>query len=361
MIHIAIGTKAQFIKMAPVMRRLKESNIAFNLIDLGQHSLITKGLRDEFQIKDPDIYLSEGKNISKITYGLIWLIVMFSKGLSTGWVKEKVFLGKKGICLIQGDTVSTLLALYLAKRAGIKTTHLEAGVRSYNYLDPFPEEILRVLVMRFSDILFAPTRYAFDNLKRMGLEKGTVLISGNTSIESTFYSLNKTVDLGLNLDKYALVTVHRMGNIFAKKKLSFIVDFVEKISSRLPVVFVQHPPTINQLKKFKLQERLEKIANVHFFKLLSHRQFVHLLKGCEFVITDGGGIQEESFYLDKPCLFLRKRTEWIHTVGKNVMLFDFSRGAADYFINHYHELKADFYFKEIKPSQEIFDIIKCYA
>ena len=309
MIHIAIGTKAQFIKMAPIMRRLQENGTPFNFIDLGQHSLITADLRQEFGIKEPDVFLSRGENVSRLSQGLSWMLKIFWKGLSSKWARENIFQGKSGVCLIHGDTVSTLLALYLAKRARIKVAHIEGGLRSFHFFEPFPEEMLRIWVMRLSDIIFVPSEWALNNLRKMGLDKKAILISANTSLEATLYSLEKKIDTGLMLDKYCLITVHRIETIFSRTRMEVLLSLIARISQEIPVVFVQHQPTLNQLERFGLQKQLTEIKNIHFFKILSHSHFISLLSKCEFVITDGGSIQEESFYLDKSCLLLRRFTE----------------------------------------------------
>ena len=358
MIHIAVGTKAQAIKMAPVIRLLKQKGIAFNLIDLGQHSLITKNLREEFGLDEPNAYLSKGSNVSSLAQAFLWLAEVFFKSLSSLRIKREIFLNQGGICLIHGDTASTLIGLYLAKRARLKVAHIEAGLRSFNWLEPFPEEIIRIIAMRFSDILFAPSGWAFDNLVKMRLKEKSILILANTSIESTLYSLNKTVALELGLEKFALVTIHRMENIFSKKRLEFIIGLISEISQELPIVFVQHPPTVNQLKKFELQDKLNKIKNVHFLKILSHAHFINLLNRCVFVITDGGSIQEESYYLNKPCLLLRKRTERQEGLGENVLLSQFSQDKINYFLENYKNLKRPASLSpEPEPSSQIVDTI----
>jgi UDP-N-acetylglucosamine 2-epimerase len=359
MIHIVIGTKAQFIKMAPIIRRLSDKNINFNFIDLGQHSLVTQELRKEFHIREPDVCLSEGRNISTLFQGLVWVLKLFLKGLNKKWVKERIFLNKKGICLIHGDTVSTLLGLYFAKRARLKVAHIEAGLRSYNYFEPFPEEILRIIAMRYSDVLFAPSAWASDNLTKMNMGKKSILISANTSLEATRYSLDKELSLGLNLEKFSLVTVHRMENIFLKKKLDFIVELVCRISDVLPVVFIQHSPTINRLEEFRLQDKLYKIKNIHLFRIISHAHFIHLLRACEFVVTDGGSIQEESYYMGKPCLLLRNYTERTEGLNDNVVLAKFSLEKINYFLDNYRILKREESLAEnISPSDKILDYLK---
>ena len=358
MIHIAIGTKAQFIKMAPVMQVLQKRDVEYNLIDLGQHSLITNDLRKEFGLKSPDVYLSKGENISGIGSGIGWMLRQFSKGMNGRWLKQKVFKGQKGVCLIHGDTVSTLVALFLAKRAGIKTAHIEAGLRSFNSFEPFPEEILRVICMKYADMLFAPSTWAYDNLTRMGLKYKSLLISGNTSLETTRYSLDKQADPAIDLDSYAVVTVHRMENIFSRKRLSMVMDLIEQISQSHPVVFVQHPPTIAQLRKFRMAGRLAEIRNIHYFKILSHAHFISFIRNAEFVVTDGGSIQEESYYLDVPCLLLRKCTERMEGVGGNVCISKMSASRIKDFVHNYSSYHRDHPLpSDSSPSEEIVDLI----
>lgn len=358
MIHVAIGTKAQFIKMAPIMVALQEKCIGFNLIDLGQHSMITRNLREELGLKSPDVTLSSGKNVARLGQGIRWLSGLLLKGLSRNWVKQHVFLNRTGVCLIHGDTVSTLIALFLAKRAGLAVAHVEAGLRSFNILEPFPEELVRLMAMRFADILFAPSAWAQDNLVRMGHAKKTVLISANTSMEAVFSSLSKPVNLDLDQKNYAIVTVHRMENIFSRRRLEFVLSLIERIAREIPVIFVQHPPTINQMVKFGLQERLQRLHEVKLSHIVSHAHFIQLLERSEFVVTDGGSIQEESYYLGKPCLLLRKKTERMEGIGQNVVLGEYTQEAVERFIREYRHLnRARDNSPGSRPSQEIIDYL----
>ena len=129
MVHIAIGTKVQFIKMAPIMVALKKRGTDFNLINLGQHAKITRNLREEFELKRPDVTLATGKNVARVGQDVRWISMLLMKGLRRSWVKEHVFRNRSGVCLIHGDTVSTPIALFLSKRAGLKVAHVEAGPR----------------------------------------------------------------------------------------------------------------------------------------------------------------------------------------------------------------------------------------
>ncbi|MBU2541588.1 MAG: UDP-N-acetylglucosamine 2-epimerase [Candidatus Omnitrophica bacterium] len=358
MIHIAIGTKAQFIKMAPVMQRLKERGIKFNLIDLGQHSLITSELRKEFELDGPSVVLSKGENASSILKIFMWLKDVLFKSLSYKRIRKEIFLDTSGVCLIHGEPLSSLIALYLAKRAKLKVAHIESGLFSFNYFNPFPEEIIRNLIVRWSDILFAPSSWAFENLRKIGCEKKSVLLSANTSFEATAYTLSKGSELKLDFEKYVLVTFHRAENIFRKKRLKLLIGLIREVAKRFPVIFIQDPPTVNLLKRFHLNEEIDKLDNINCLSVVSHSEFLHLLKNCEFIISDGGSIQEESFYLDKPCLLMRNHTERMEGLGENVVLSKFSPEEISIFLDNYKNFKRKTpQDAKCRPSQEIVDYI----
>ena len=170
MIHIFVGTKAQFIKMAPIMQELDRRGIVYNFIDAGQHAGLTGDLIDQFDLRQPNVFLrEEGGNIDTLLQAFAWTVSnLWRIVLRRNQVCRRVFGGGDGICLIHGDTLTTLLSLLYAKRCGLKVAHVEAGLRSYHLLDPFPEEMIRLIAMRHSDILFAPSDWALENLHKMG-------------------------------------------------------------------------------------------------------------------------------------------------------------------------------------------------
>lgn len=362
MIHIIIGTKAQLIKMVPIIKGLKERKIGFNLIDLGQHSLITQDLREEFDLDEPDYLIYKGKNISTIKQAALWMVKIFFRSLSVSWIKKELFLNKGGVCLIHGDTLSTLIGLYLAKRAKLKIAHIEAGLRSFCWREPFPEEIFRIIAMRFSDILFAPSQWSFNNLENMGFKNKAILIPGNTGRESAQISASKKICLDLEMDNFCLFTFHRIENILFKKRLNLVVEILLKISSRIPVIFIPHPPTLHRLRKTGLLNRIQGIKNIHYHAILSHGQFLSLLEKCDFVVTDGGSIQEEAFYLGTPCLLLRKRAERKEGLGENAVLSNLDQDKIDFFLNHYASFKRKAVSLNIPgPSAKIIEKLLKYA
>ena len=267
------------------------------------------------------------------------MLRLFSKGFARKKLRNDVFANADGYCLIHGDTASTLIAMWLAKRAGVKVAHVEAGLRSYKLLQPFPEEIVRLITMRGSDLLFAPSEWAQENLDKMGLSKKSIRLCANTSLEACQYSGAKRIDTGLGPEPYALVTTHRMENIFSRARLELLVETIEEISKRMRVVFVQHQPTIQRLREERLHARLEAVPGIRFFKIVSHGHFISLLSGASFVITDGGSIQEECYYLDKPCLILRSVTERLEGLGENAMLGEFDRPTIRKFLDSWRDMR----------------------
>lgn len=363
MIHIFIGTKAQYIKMAPVIRILIKQGCKFNLIDTGQHAEITLRLREEFKLGKPIFSASRSSNINTLTSAFRWTMRYFLLGIfKPGWLRERVFLNQKGICIIHGDTLSTLISLLLAKRAGLKVAHIEAGLRSFSYFEPFPEEIIRIIAMRFSDFLFAPSDWAYNNLKKLKSKAKIFRLSNNTNLEAVKNALEKAPqEPPIALDRYCLVSIHRLENLFSFFRMRFITNLLISLSTAMPIVFVQHPATIVQLRKFRQLTRLQKVNNIHIYSLLSHTQFIHILKGAQFVITDGGSVQEESFYLGIPCLLMRTHTERQEGLGKNVLLSEFDPEKIAYFLKRYPEFKINSNLDSVSPSTEIVEVIRNYA
>ena len=241
MIHVFIGTKAQLIKMAPVMSELQKRDIPYNFIFSGQHQATIDNIRQDFSIKDPDVTLYKGQDITGILQMLRWAVNIF---VFTVRNKEKVWRGDRdGIVLNHGDTFSTLIGTLLARFCGHRSAHVESGLRSFNLISPFPEELTRILTFQFSNIYFAPGEWAMSNLVRYsGLKvntKDNTLLDALTICEQGID--RATVDIPRNI--FAIVSIHRFENIFSRRKLVEIVDLIIEVSSRIPLVFILHKPT----------------------------------------------------------------------------------------------------------------------
>ncbi|GBE14880.1 UDP-N-acetylglucosamine 2-epimerase [bacterium BMS3Abin14] len=360
LLTVFTGTKAMFIKLVPLVLEFEKRGWPYRIIDTGQHAKLVAHIIEQFGLRKPGLSLTpEQEGVSTLGGGLRWMLRLLSFVFrSRSRLQAELFQGKSGICFVHGDTMSTLLSCLIAKRAGQKVAHVEAGLRSRNYLHPFPEEIVRVLVMRMADYLFAPSKTAFENLEKMGLRNKSYLLSGNTNIDTMRLSLARPAPTLPELpEKYALATIHRVETLYSRKRLRLVVDTLVNAQKTMPVVFIQHPPTVKRLKAYRLDTVLDN-AGILPLSLLNHSGFVNLLKNAEFVITDGGSIQEETFYLGVPCLLLRRNTEREEGLGENVLLSKLDGNIIQKFLDAPEVYRrVDSSETAINPSEEIADII----
>ncbi|TYT75810.1 UDP-N-acetylglucosamine 2-epimerase [Desulfobotulus mexicanus] len=333
MIHFFIGTKAQLIKTAPVMVELQRRNIVFRYVDSGQHGNFTQSLRKIFRIKEPDFsFCKDNRDITNSIDAFKWvgylLVCYFFKRKN---LRDKVFAGG-GICLIHGDTLSTLFGLMLAKAAKLKVGHIEAGLRSFNYLHPFPEEIIRIYCMKKCDFLFAPSDMSYNNLKSMRLKGKIIKVDGNTVVDALRFIHKNYVNIEIPKEPYALATCHRLETITNRNRLEKVIQLINCVSKKIKVVFVVHKPTRKYLKQFALMEKIS--SNVEIIEMQNYVEFTALIRNSKMVLADGGSIQEECAYLCKPCLILRNKTERPDGLGNNAMLWNFDYAVLDSFINN---------------------------
>ncbi len=324
-----IGTKAQYIKTAPVLRELDRRGVPCRLIDSGQHAALAEELRRELGVRDPDVRLHEGSDISSIPAAAAWALRLGARLVSRRRCRE-LFGPDARVVLVHGDTPSTLLAALLARRAGVDVVHLEAGLRSRSLLHPFPEELIRLVVMRVAALLVAPSDEAEANLRSMRLRRGArILASGaNTSVEAVAAAAPAS---GGAATGPAVVTMHRVENLHRRKAVDGFVDLVERLAADRPVTFVVHGPTAPVLAARGLDERLRR-AGVELVGLRPHREFVALLAAASLVVTDGGSIQEECALLGVPTLLWRARTERPDGLDANVVLSRYDPAVVDRFV-----------------------------
>lgn len=358
MIHVFIGTKAQLIKMAPIMRSLQDKGINYNFVFSGQHQETIKDLRDNFGIKEPDITLHKGEDITSITKMLLWSIKLVWFTLRQ---KKRVWKGDKhGVVLNHGDTFSTLLGSILAKLSGLKNAHIESGLRSFKLFHPFPEELTRLIVFRCSDYFFCPGSWAENNvLKYKGVKINT---EANTLYDALQMIKDKKVDASLNIPSrdYAVVSLHRFENLYKAQHLNRIVGLLEKAAEKIPLLFILHKPTKNKLIETGLLTRLEQNPKIETRPRYDYLNFISLVNKAKFVITDGGSNQEECCYLGKPCLLFRHATERQEGLGENVVLSEFNEKIIIDFITNFDDFECE----EVKfnhtPTEKIVHTLKDY-
>lgn len=353
-IHIVIWTKAQLIKMAPIMKMFQDRNIEYNYIFTWQHQETMGELKANFGLKNPDIILHDWKDITWIVQMLFWVFKILWKILF--WSKEKVFWQKETkwqIILVHGDTFSTILGALMWKLARMKVAHIESWLRSFNIFHPFPEELTRLWTFRLSDIFFSPWIWAIDNLKKFKWEK--VDTEYNSLLDSLKLAIVKEDKSKVEIPKenYCIFTTHRFENIFKEEKFSEIIDILDEVQKSIKVLFILHPPTKKQLEKSWLIEKVKEFKNVELRPRYDYFDFNKLLYYSKYCVTDWWSNQEECFYMWKPCLLLRKATERQEWIWKNVIISWYDKDVINDFIQNYEKYHFDFIKTDKSPSEII--------
>ncbi|MHA2100160.1 MAG: non-hydrolyzing UDP-N-acetylglucosamine 2-epimerase [Candidatus Kariarchaeaceae archaeon] len=314
-----VGARPNFMKVAPIHRAFqKYSNQIDHLIcHTGQHydESMSKIFFDDLEIPKPDFFLSVGSGTHAEQTGTI--MIEF----------EKVILKEQpNLVVVVGDVNSTIACSLTAKKLGILTAHIEAGLRSFDR--DMPEEINRILTDAVCDLLFVSEQSGLINLKAEGIPDNKIFFVGNIMIDSIIHFVNQA-DSSNILEKFhvdskqfVLVTLHRPSNVDHKRNLSRLVDLLNNISEIRKVIFPIHPRSKKNMEEYGLIASLNK--DVILTEPIGYIEFMKLLKNAELILTDSGGIQEESTFLGVQCITLRKSTERPVTVeiGTNHLVGD---------------------------------------
>lgn len=352
MIHVVLGTKAQLVKMAPVMLRLRERGIRYRFVHTGQHQATMSEMLSEFGLAPPDAVLYSGRDIVSLPQMAGWAAGILAKCLTR---RREIFGDeRRGIVLVHGDTFSTLLGALMGRVAGLRVGHVEAGLRSFHLFHPFPEEITRLLTFRLSHSLYCPGPSALANVRRLRAEK----------VDTGCNTLRDTLELALAAERrhdhvpagrYALVSLHRYENIFKRARFERLLETLEELAVETRLLFILHPPTESQIDKLDLRARLERNPGIELRPRYTYFDFVSLLEAAEFVVTDGGSIQEEACYLGKPCLLMRRASERPEGLGENVVLSNFDSELIRGFVRNLDAYRRPPTPVEHRPSDIIID------
>ncbi len=363
MIHAILGTRAQAIKMAPVLKGLQDKGIPYNFILLAQHKETLAEILDQFGVKPPDTVIEDwGKDITRTREMVLWSL----KVLAGGWRnRNRIFKGdRSGVVLIHGDAPPLLLGGLLAKFQGLKVAQIEAGLRSFNLLKPFPEELTRVLASRLGviDIFFCQDDKAVRNVD--AYKRETHHTRFNTLLDALRLADNgnggSAAPVNGSRKTFALVTLHRYETIARRSTLARAVDRVTRIARTLPLKFILHPPTRVALKKCSLYETLERHPRIELLPRLDFFAFSRMLRKAEFIVSDGGSNQEECHYLGIPCLLLREETERVEGLGENAVLSRFDENLIDDFVHRYPEFRRAPLTDTASPTEIILDRLAPY-
>jgi len=320
-----VGARPNFMKIAPIIEQLKIKNknlkaeLKHVLVHTGQHydEEMSKSFFEDLNLPKPDINLGVGSASHAVQTAKI--MIEF----------EKVCLRERpDLIIVVGDVNSTIACALVASKLGIKIAHIEAGLRSFDRA--MPEEINRVLTDAISDYLFTTCEDANENLRKEGIPEEKIYFVGNVMIDTLLRykeraKKSKILEkLGLNKDlqvrSYALLTLHRPSNVDNRETFINILKALKDVSEKIPIIFPAHPRTQRQIKSFGLEKYFNFVNiesnscvnienSINLLDPLSYLDFLNLMANAKFVLTDSGGIQEETTILNIPCLTLRENTE----------------------------------------------------
>lgn len=317
LIDIIAGARPNFMKIAPIIEAIKNAknkgeNIDYRLIHTGQHydRNMSGSFFEELNIPDPDINLGVGSGAQAWQAGKIM----------TDY--EKVLLEKPSdLCMVVGDVTSTMACSIAAKKLGIKIAHIEGGIRSFDLT--MPEEINRMVTDSITDYFFTTSEVANENLKKEGHGDNKIFYVGNTMIDTLLKNqerLKKPAvwdELNLEKKKYIVMTLHRPANVDEEHQLKSLMDEIINNSHGMPIIFPVHPRTAKILQNLDIEA-----PNLFYTQPMGYLEFNYLVRDAFAVITDSGGITEETTVMGVPCMTLRDNTERPETitVGTNELV-----------------------------------------
>jgi UDP-N-acetylglucosamine 2-epimerase (non-hydrolysing) len=315
-ILIIYGTRPEAIKLAPVIRVLKSNDNLFQtyVCSTAQHREMLDQVHEIFDIiPDYDLnIMKQGQDLFDITSKVLF------------GIKNLIGKIKPDMVLVHGDTTTAFATSLACFYENIKVGHIEAGLRTFNLKSPFPEEFNRQIISKIATLNFAPTILSKNNLIKDGINENTIFITGNTVIDSLFFTLNTIesnkrlknnilaelstkVKLDFINSKFILITAHRRENF--GQGISNLIDALHELAFQYPNVQFVYPVHKNPNVFVPVNDRLNQIQNIHLIEPLDYLNFTILFSKCYFILTDSGGIQEEAPSLKKPVLIMRDTTE----------------------------------------------------
>lgn len=314
-----VGARPNFMKIAPIMAEMGSFPDIFEqrLVHTGQHydDEMSRVFFEELEIPRPDVHLGVGSGSHAKQTARVMLAF------------EPVLLQEEPeLVLVVGDVNSTLACTLVAKKLGVAVAHVEAGLRSFDHT--MPEEINRLLTDQMASLLFTTEKSANDNLIREGISEDKIHFVGNVMIDTLLRHKERASGLdvlsryGLKPQGFGLLTLHRPSNVDKREVLAGLLDALAEVQRAVPVVFPAHPRTIKQVREFGFEAKLANMSNLIVTEPLGYLTFLNLMANARLVLTDSGGIQEETTILGVPCLTLRENTERPVTItqGTNIVV-----------------------------------------
>lgn len=355
-IYFYIGTEAELIKVFPVIIECQSMGATCHVIASGQNDLTKSRIMNSINLNGKFVELSKEADIKKSAMGLLqWFISTRKKALHIikNNFSETEFAN--AFFVVHGDTVSTYMGAMIGRKLGCRVCHVEAGLRSHNLFNPFPEEIDRLLTSRIARVHFAPGSEPVKNLDKV---KGTVIDTKyNTIIDSLNFSqkipiVTEQINNIDDLDYFVFV-MHRQENLMNKDFVLSVLDKIKEASTKHKCVLILHKITENTLKDLDKLEELKNDENFMLLPRVDYFDFMKLLVNAKFVVTDGGSNQEELHYMGKPCLIMRKTTERNEGIGQNAKLFGGDVNQIREFVDNYQNYEIPMTIPKESPSEII--------
>lgn len=312
--HITLiaGARPNFMKIAPLIRAIQTTDIQFRLVHTGQHydKVMSQTFFEELNIPQPHVNLACGGGSQAEQTAAI--MVAFEKDQMAH---------PTDLVMVVGDVTSTMACTIVAKKLGVKVAHVEAGIRSYDM--SMPEEINRMVTDTLADYFFTTTTWAGENLLKVGIAKEKIYWVGNVMIDTLLANRERFrqpecyVALGLEEKKYFVLTLHRPANVDETQHLKDLMDEIIGNAQGYPIVFPIHPRTAKLFKEIGIEA-----PNLHVVEPLGYLEFNYLVERAFAVVTDSGGITEETTVMGVPCMTLRNNTERPETceMGTNELI-----------------------------------------
>lgn len=358
-IYFYIGTTAEFIKISPVLKELKRRKVLFKIISAGQTHIRYEYLKDYVGAIKSDIELEEKLNKSSMAHFAWWAIKTFFTSVIS---LQNEFSGlNKNNChfVIFGDPVSSVIGALVAKIYGLNLVHIESGDLSFDLTEPFPEEICRHINIHLADVMFPPTSWALDNLKKIDVPK--INTGQNTIYECCIWAMSrpKKPEIISKLGKYYVLIMHRQEHVIFRKEWSrkTLEMIIKNAPKNLNCVIFEHALSTEMIKSLiptfdrDLRDRILLIPQVPY------ADFIKLIQCSEFLATDGASNQQEVYYMGKPCLALRDKTEQIEGLDENVILYKSDENIAKNFLQNYKKYERSPVMNWKSPSKIVVDYL----
>jgi UDP-N-acetylglucosamine 2-epimerase (non-hydrolysing) len=362
MVIVVYGTTGELIKLLPLLNGIDADSVL--TVCTYQQPQQLKKLFSDASLEQPDFKIGQSEtsaDLEKLILVPRWMVGVWY-GFLINRKRIKTRLKKEGsqkhALIVHGDTTTTLFGSLMGRFLGLPVIHIEAGLRSYNWRHPFPEELNRIYTSKIARIHFAPGNVPVSNLKKARTKGEIINTEYNTVLDSLRLAQKQKVAARDNLPlKYCLVSIHRNELLTQPKELKAILEKIRDFADTLPIIFLDHPITKERIQSLGFDGILEH-SSISRLPKLSYFNFIKLLTQSSCVITDSGGLQEETAYLGIPCLVHRKATEREEGLGKNVLLSMYDSKKIDEFLEDYESYQTEGVSGNISPTEIIIEYLK---